>query len=153
MPKRSKEDTEITVNNIMDVVVEQLLTIGYDKMSYTTLSQATGISRTGISHHFPKKTDFTNALDNRIFSLLLTHLNFESDLKSFTQSWLSSLEASQFMAIIRLMFHHLVMFDSAHEFTQKGMNRLTMQLKERYGEAGKKELERLLGLTVMKLAC
>ncbi|TOF84642.1 transcriptional regulator, partial [Vibrio parahaemolyticus] len=39
MPKRSKEDTEITIQKIMDAVVDQLLRLGYDKMSYTTLSQ------------------------------------------------------------------------------------------------------------------
>lgn len=55
MPKRSKEDTEITIQKIMDAVVDQLLRLGYDRMSYTTLSQQTGVSRTGISHHFPKK--------------------------------------------------------------------------------------------------
>ena len=41
MPKRSKEDTEITIQKIMDAVVDQLLRLGYDKMSYTTLSQQT----------------------------------------------------------------------------------------------------------------
>lgn len=46
MPKRSKEDTEITIQTIMDAVVDQILTLGYDKMSYTTLSKQTGISRT-----------------------------------------------------------------------------------------------------------
>lgn len=71
MPKRSKEDTEITIQTIMDAVVDQILTLGYDKMSYTTLSNQTGISRTGISHHFPKKQDFANALDGRIFQILL----------------------------------------------------------------------------------
>lgn len=74
MPKRSKEDTEITIQKIMDAVIDQLLRLGYDKMSYTTLSQQTGVSRTGISHHFPKKTDFTAALDGRIFRLLLSAL-------------------------------------------------------------------------------
>jgi len=49
MPKRSKEDTEITIQTIMDAVVDQILTLGYDKMSYTTLSNQTGISRTGSS--------------------------------------------------------------------------------------------------------
>lgn len=42
MPKRSKEDTEITIQTIMDAVVDQILTLGYDKMSYTTLSKQTG---------------------------------------------------------------------------------------------------------------
>ncbi len=39
MPKRSKEDTEITIQKIMEAVVDQIIRLGYDKMSYTTLSQ------------------------------------------------------------------------------------------------------------------
>jgi len=75
MPKRSKEDTEVTIQTIMNAVVDQLLRLGYDKMSYTTLSQQTGVSRTGISHHFPKKTDFVLALDGQIFNLFVAHLD------------------------------------------------------------------------------
>ncbi|OBT07928.1 transcriptional regulator [Vibrio sp. UCD-FRSSP16_10] len=152
MPKRSKEDTEITIKKIMDVVVEQLLTIGYDKMSYTTLSQATGVSRTGISHHFPKKTDFTNALDGAIVDLLSNYLEFESGLKAFTKSWVSSLEAPKFLAILRLMFHHVTIFDGAQEFTRKGIDSLFLAVKARFGDDSKSELERLLGLSVVKLA-
>jgi AcrR family transcriptional regulator len=55
MPKRSREETEITIQTILGAVVYQMLNLGYDRMSYTTLSQQTGIFRTGISHHFPKK--------------------------------------------------------------------------------------------------
>ncbi|GIC01222.1 transcriptional regulator, TetR family [Vibrio cholerae] len=47
MPKRSKEDTEVTIQTIMDAVVDQLLRLGYDKMSYTTLSQQTGYPELG----------------------------------------------------------------------------------------------------------
>ncbi len=78
MPKRSKEDTEITIQTIMDAVVDQILTLGYDKMSYTTLSKQTGISRTGISHHFPKKQDFAKALDGRIFRLFVEKLDLDN---------------------------------------------------------------------------
>ncbi|MEZ9629342.1 transcriptional regulator [Vibrio breoganii] len=152
MPKRSKEDTEITINKIMDAVVEQLLTIGYDKMSYTTLSHATGVSRTGISHHFPKKTDFTTALDGRIYKLFLEHLDLESGLQGFSQSWMDSLEKPQFLAILRLMFHHIVTSDCAHEFARQGIDRLFVMLRELYGEESEKELEWLFGRTIIQLA-
>lgn len=57
MPKRSKEDTEVTIQTIMDAVVDQLLRLGYDKMSYTTLSQQTGVSRTD-QPPFPEENRF-----------------------------------------------------------------------------------------------
>ncbi len=121
MPKRSKEDTEITIQKIMDAVVDQLLRLGYDKMSYTTLSQQTGVSRTGISHHFPKKTDFTAALDGRIFKMFIEHLEFEKGLDAFSQSWIKALEDSEFLAILRLLFHHIVTSESAHEFAANSL--------------------------------
>ncbi|GAD90314.1 MULTISPECIES: TetR family transcriptional regulator [Vibrio] len=151
MPKRSKEDTEITVNMIMDSVLEQMLTIGYDQMSYTTLSRATGVSRTGISHHFPKKADFALKSQNRVFDLLLTHLDFDSGLTGFSKSWQASLQSSQFLAILRLMIHHITVFDGAKAFSLQGIDRLFALLQEQYGEESKKELEWLLGLAVIRL--
>ena len=107
MPKRSKEDTEITIQLIMDAVVEQLINLGYDKMSYTTLSQQTGISRTGISHHFPKKTDFTSALDGRIYEMFIEHLELRNGLKEFSESWLVALNNPEFVSILKLLFSNL----------------------------------------------
>lgn len=48
MAKRSRVQTEQTINQIMDEALRQILTIGFETMSYTTLSEATGISRTEI---------------------------------------------------------------------------------------------------------
>ncbi|GAD79812.1 TetR family transcriptional regulator [Vibrio ezurae] len=152
MPKRSKEDTEITISKIMDAVIEQLLTMGYDQMSYSTLSQSTGVSRTGISHHFPKKIDFVLKLEGRLFEQLLAHLNISSQLSDFSKSWVDSLESAEFLAILRLMLHHITIFDGAHQFTQQGLNRLSALSVEMYGEQGKKELERLLGLSIIRLS-
>ncbi len=152
MPKRSKEDTEITINKIMEAVVEQLITLGYDGMSYTTLSQQTGVSRTGISHHFPKKTDFTAALDGRIFKMFMEHLNVTSGLEGFKQSWEKSFEDPEFLAILRLLFHHVVVADCGHEFARNSIERLYILVKDLYGEESQIELERLLGRTIVRLS-
>ncbi|GAK87581.1 transcriptional regulator LuxT [Vibrio ponticus] len=141
MPKRSKEDTEITIQKIMDAVVDQLLHLGYDKMSYTTLSQQTGVSRTGISHHFPKKTDFTAALDGRIFKMFIEHLEFEQDLQAFSDSWIKALDNAEFLAILRLLFHHIVTADRAHEFAAHGIERLYKAVEVKFGNESAKELE------------
>ncbi|MEF1212511.1 TetR/AcrR family transcriptional regulator, partial [Vibrio alginolyticus] len=141
MPKRSKEDTEITIQKIMDAVIDQLLRLGYDKMSYTTLSQQTGISRTGISHHFPKKTDFTAALDGRIFKMFIEHLEFDKGLNAFSQSWIKALEDAEFLAILRLLFHHIVTAENAQEFAANGIDRLYKMVESQFGAGGDKELE------------
>ncbi|MBE4573383.1 transcriptional regulator [Vibrio navarrensis] len=152
MPKRSKEDTEITIQKIMDAVVDQLLRLGYDKMSYTTLSQQTGISRTGISHHFPKKTDFTSALDGRIFKLFVEHLDFDKGLDEFSHSWIAALENDQFRAILRLLFHHIVAAERAHDFAANGIDRLYKMVDSQFGEGSEKELEWLIGKSLIQLS-
>ncbi|CAH0530213.1 TetR/AcrR family transcriptional regulator [Vibrio hippocampi] len=152
MPKRSKEDTEITIQKIMEAVVDQIIRLGYDKMSYTTLSQQTGISRTGISHHFPKKTDFTAALDGRIFKMFIEHLEFEQGMEGFSKSWVAALEDSEFLAILRLLFHHVVTSETSHEFAQQGIARLYKLVETRYGEGSDKELEWLMGRSLIQLS-
>ncbi|GLR76092.1 MULTISPECIES: TetR/AcrR family transcriptional regulator [Aliivibrio] len=151
MPKRSKEDTEITIQKIMDAVIDQLLRLGYDKMSYTTLSQQTGVSRTGISHHFPKKTDFTAALDGRIFRLFAERLEMQGDKQAFIDSWIASLEDEQFRAILRLLFHHIVTSANAHEFASNGIERLYGMVEDLYGEESRKDLEWLIGLSLIRM--
>ena len=152
MPKRSKEDTEITIQKIMDAVVDQLLRLGYDKMSYTTLSQQTGISRTGISHHFPKKTDFTAALDGRIFKMFIEHPEFDKGLSAFSQSWIKALEDAEFLAILRLLFHHIVTAENAQEFAANGIDRLYKMVESQFGAGGDKELEWLIGRSLIQMS-
>ncbi|MCK6263755.1 TetR/AcrR family transcriptional regulator [Vibrio sp. ZSDE26] len=152
MPKRSKEDTEITIQTIMDAVVDQLLRLGYDKMSYTTLSQQTGVSRTGISHHFPKKTDFTAALDGRIFKIFVEHLDVSSDLKTFSDSWVTALNDKEFLAILRLLFHHIVTAERAHEFAANGIDRLYKMAETQFGEQSQREIEWLMGKSLIAMA-
>ncbi|MEH0664616.1 TetR/AcrR family transcriptional regulator [Vibrio scophthalmi] len=151
MPKRSKEDTEITIQKIMDAVVDQLLRLGYDKMSYTTLSQQTGVSRTGISHHFPKKTDFTAALDGRIFKMFVEHLDFDHSLNEFSASWLTALENPEFKAILRLLFHHVVTSHNAPEFASNGIERLYKTVETQFGDESAKELEWLMGKSLVSM--
>ncbi|NLS11705.1 TetR/AcrR family transcriptional regulator [Vibrio sp. SM6] len=152
MPKRSKEDTEVTIQKIMDAVVDQLIRLGYDKMSYTTLSQQTGVSRTGISHHFPKKTDFTAALDGRIFKMFVEHLEFTKNLEDFSQSWLAALEDQEFLAILRLLFHHIVASEKTHQFASAGVDRLYKTVAQAFGASGERELEWLIGKSLIRMS-
>lgn len=152
MPKRSKEDTEVTIQLIMDAVVDQLINLGYDKMSYTTLSNQTGISRTGISHHFPKKTDFTLALDDRMHNMFVGHLDLCDSLKTFSESWLIALNKPEFTSILKLLFHHIVTANNASEFSRKGVERLYKLINDKYGEEGDKELEWLMGKSLVHMS-
>ncbi|WP_325894222.1 TetR/AcrR family transcriptional regulator [Grimontia sp. NTOU-MAR1] len=153
MPKRSKEDTEVTIRLILDAVVDQLVTLGYDKMSYTTLSQQTGISRTGISHHFPKKTDFITRLDDRLLGILIDRLDLEGDKRSFIESWLTALRSdNRFIAVLRVFFLHTVSSENAVEFTSHASRKLHDVCCNRYGEEFEKDLEWLLGKSLLTMA-
>ncbi|GGI92093.1 TetR family transcriptional regulator [Shewanella gelidii] len=103
MAKRSKAQTELTINQILDEALKQILTIGFDAMSYTTLSEATGISRTGISHHFPKKIDFLTRLDAKIARFFVAALDFSSTEK-LELSWIAAQREPHYRAVLRLFF-------------------------------------------------
>ncbi|AQS37957.1 transcriptional regulator, TetR family [Shewanella psychrophila] len=103
MAKRSKAQTEQTIKQILDEALQQVLSIGYESMSYTTLSEATGISRTGISHHFPRKAEFLIRLDANIASLFIHDLDF-STLSALETSWMKALGSHRFCAVLRLFF-------------------------------------------------
>ncbi len=152
MPKRSKEDTEITIQTIMDAVIDQLLTMGYEKMSYTTLSQQTGISRTGISHHFPKKTDFTLLLTDRLFDLLLESLEVGKTLDDFKASWLSALQRNpDFRAILRVLFYHMISSDGAQLYVHQTLAKLSLLLEKQWGATSQSSLEWLVGKSLITL--
>ncbi|EKO3564728.1 TetR family transcriptional regulator [Vibrio metschnikovii] len=153
MPKRSKEDTEITIQRIMDAVIDQLLRLGYDKMSYTTLSQQTGVSRTGISHHFPKKTDFALALESKIFHQFTEHLELEQGLNEFAESWLKALRTTPaFMATLRLLFQHVVMAERAEFFSAQMMTRLYKLVDDKWGPQSRQQLEWLIGKSIIAMS-
>lgn len=102
MARRTHEDTQITINTILDVATEQLITLGYEKMSYTTLSDQTGISRTGISHHFAKKVDIPRALQVRLLKMMMDKLDLSDNEAAFIASWKHHFDDAEFMAIWRL---------------------------------------------------
>lgn len=152
MPKRTKEETELTIQKITDAVVDQLIRLGYDNMSYTTLSKQTGVSRTGISHHFPKKTDFTSSLDARIYQMFVKHLDFDNSLQDFVSSWIQGLNNMEFVAILKLLFHHIVSAQQAKDFAEKGVARLYHSVKAAFGQSSTKELDGLLGQSIVQMS-
>ncbi|MDV7103438.1 TetR/AcrR family transcriptional regulator [Vibrio sp. TH_r3] len=152
MPKKSKAETKITVQRILDAVADQLLRLGYDRMSYTTLSQQTGISRTGISHHFPKKKDFMVALDNRIYKKFISYLSLDGQLDQFSTSWQQSLSRPEFSSILRILFHHLLDKDKGDKMAKGGVKRLYKLLKRKYGEQSERELEWLIGRSLSNIS-
>jgi AcrR family transcriptional regulator len=153
MPKRSKEDTEKTISAINEAVVEQMLVLGYDKMSYTTLSEQTGISRTGISHHFPRKTDFTEAIDSRLFDMFTAHLALDNDLETFKKSWLDALSSSQqFSAILRLFIHHIVSSEGSVRFAKKGLDGVYDITMDKLGAEAEYAIDWLLGKSIVEMS-
>ncbi|RYV00529.1 TetR family transcriptional regulator [Shewanella sp. OPT22] len=149
MAKRSKSQTEVTINQIMDEAFKQILSIGFEAMSYTTLSEATGISRTGISHHFPKKTDFLVKLDERIGELFVQSMNFNS-VSALKESWSSTLAKPRYKAVMRLFFslcgyndNRLTQFRAVEDLESNALNSL--------GEEGKNTVHQLIGEASVQL--
>lgn len=146
MPKRSKEDTEKTIQTILRAVEEQIITLGYDKMSYTTLSQQTGISRTGISHHFPKKTDFMASLEATFINTLSAPLNLTNGRKEFMSSWREAFRTSHaFKATLRLHYLHLLIEDEGKQIAHRTLFQLKEYCAEKLDKNIDEEFSRLLG--------
>ncbi|KFZ39085.1 TetR family transcriptional regulator [Shewanella mangrovi] len=104
MAKRSKLETEKTIVQIETAALQQILSIGYESMSYSTLAEATGISRTGISHHFPRKVDFLLVLNQRIGQIFVDALDF-SGTSALELSWQEAMASPKLRAILRLFFN------------------------------------------------
>ncbi|MCH1918330.1 TetR family transcriptional regulator [Shewanella sp. A3A] len=149
MAKRSKVETALTIRQIEDAALQQILTLGYDNMSYSTLAQATGISRTGISHHFPRKIDFLLALNSRIAAFFVSALDF-CDIEQFERSWLTALESTERRAVLRLFFNFCAR--AGVEVQQFEAIELTRsQARRHFGDAGCRLVSELLGRSAVKL--
>lgn len=153
MPKRSKEDTAITVKTILKAVEQQLIKVGYDNMSYSTLSKQTGISRTGISHHFPKKTDFIVALEERLYKRFIAYLVLNKTVTELNDSWEKALTKPQFVAILKVLFHSAVNDDNKHQVAKNVFEKLIKKRGRQLGDNASADLERLLGKSIVQISC
>ncbi|MFM2589759.1 TetR family transcriptional regulator [Vibrio sp. TBV020] len=151
MPKRSKEDTLVTINLILDTVTKQLLENGYDAMSYTTLSRETGVSRTGISHHFPKKTDFLEALQGRLLKIFADHIDFKNDLAAFEKSWNDSLGKKTFCSLLCLILSQIGKGDREQLFARTFVLHINQTAMSIFGDEAKERVDRLIGASFVKL--
>ncbi len=149
MPKRSKAETKHTIEQILIEAQKQILEMGYDVMSYSSLSEATGISRTGISHHFPHKSDFLTQLEPKFASLLMEHLDF-SCRDALRTSWLRALELPTFSGIVKLFFSICgsSQLDSAQ---YKTLGSLNAKASAELGEHGPSIIDTLLGRSAVLL--
>ena len=149
MAKRSRVETELTVNQILDEAFKQILTIGFEAMSYTTLSAATGISRTGISHHFPRKTEFLVRLDQRIGQFFIEGLDFSSKA-ALEQSWAEIMQQSERKAVLQLFFS-LCGSNDENVKMLKSLNIVTEAAVKHFADAGRKCVEQLIGNSALVL--
>lgn len=152
MPKRSREDTASTINMILQAVEKQLFKMGYDNMTYTTLSRQTGISRTGISHHFAKKTDFLVAMEERIYQKLTRYLVLNKQLTDFIQSWNDALSKPRFRSILRVITYDVMRNNSSNGIKLNTLKKLAMRLQDDFGDKAVNELEALLGEYIIYLS-
>lgn len=150
MARRNQEDTQITINTILDVATEQLITLGYERMSYTTLSEQTGVSRTGICHHFTKKAELPCALQGRFLKRIVDKLDLNGSEERLASSWEMALSDAEFLAIWRMAVQMTV---SEHYPTY--LNELHMQITSiacaKLGLPCQHTIEWLIGKTLLSL--
>ena len=121
-------------------------------MSYTTLSQQTGVSRTGISHHFPKKTDFTEALDGRIFKLFIEHLNLDGSLTDFQTAGATRWSVRSFWQYYVCYFTTLLRQKMLIALQKVVSSAFTKTAESQFGETSAKEVEWLIGKSLIRMS-
>ncbi|ARD23672.1 MULTISPECIES: TetR family transcriptional regulator [Shewanella] len=149
MAKRSRIDTEITIKLILDEAFEQILTIGFENMSYTSLSNATGISRTGISHHFPRKADFLSCLDSRISARFCEGLDFSS-VQLLESSWRHFISQDHAKAVLKLFFS-LCASNQQIQGRFNTVNDIRYKALMRLGDEGGFCIDRLIGQSAVTM--
>ncbi|MCL1074351.1 TetR family transcriptional regulator [Shewanella dokdonensis] len=150
MAKRSKAQTELTIQQIMDEAFRQILTIGFETMSYSTLADALGISRTGVSHHFPRKLDFLLRLNERIGEHFISALDFSSN-EALQYSWEQAMTRPEQQAVLRLFFSICGRIeDEMPEFI--AVEQALQQAEAALGLAGRELVQELLGASALQLS-
>jgi len=150
MAKRSKAQTELTIQQIMDEAFRQILTIGFETMSYSTLADALGISRTGVSHHFPRKIDFLLRLNERIGEHFISALDFSSNA-ALQRSWQQAMIRPEQQAVLRLFFSLCGRVeDEMPEFI--AVEQAMQQAEVALGLSGREQVQELLGASALQLS-
>ena len=87
-----------------------------------------------------------------MYTKFVAHLNMDHELNDFSSSWLRSLGNPEFVSILRILFHHIVTTEHEEGFVRNGVDRLYALLNDRFGSDSKKELEWLLGKTLIQMS-
>lgn len=148
--KRSKEETQETINTILDTAFRQLLSGGFERMSYTSLSEESGISRTGICHHFGKKTKIPLQLKDRLLHHLLQNLDFSADIEVFRTSWVCAMQEQSFRDIWRVAYQ-LHINEQVSDIITLFNQALQDKCEVNFGQNCQQEIVSLMGYTLLRL--
>lgn len=101
MAKATAAEAAITRQKIIDAMLSITLEKGFEYVTLGSLAKEVGISRSGVSGHFPKRDDLILAIQPEIAKMLREQLCFDSP-ELFLESWKGSLESSEeFRALVR----------------------------------------------------
>lgn len=91
MGRASIAEAKKTKQKIIDAAFHITMKEGFERLTFTSLSNHCGISRSGINRHFPKKSDLIISLEPLLSNIMLSQMNFESTSK-FYVSWVDGLK-------------------------------------------------------------
>ena len=101
MPRKTKEETELTRRKILDVALDVFAEKGYSRTSLQEIADRAGFTRGAVYWHFKNKADLLEALaddvEGEAFAGLedLSRLNSRDDLKEVLCSYLGRLESDE----------------------------------------------------------
>ena len=91
MGRASAAEAEVTKHKIINAAFDITMQQGFENLTFTKLSNACGVSRSGINRHFPKKADLLSVLEPKLSKILMRQMDFRSP-QAFYSSWIDGLE-------------------------------------------------------------
>ncbi|NOH78725.1 hypothetical protein F0231_03110 [Vibrio sp. RE86] len=150
MARISREERQRKLEQLNDGIWQLFLEQGYDALTFYNIAHYVNWRQSTIQSYHKSETLVT-AIRGRIEPYFLGKLNFDS-LCSLEQSWVESLEDNGFVNIIRFLINLNCSDPFMVDLTGYGVRRLEEVVAQSLGDDGLVLLQKLMGLSVMKIA-
>lgn len=145
LARKSKEDTEITKNNIIEAALKVFGREGFSGARLEDIAKEAGVTRGAVYHHFENKLGMFSALLNEVANPLTSFLENRISgepilsIYQFYKRWFVNLEDDQrFRAVFEIIFQKAEHTEKNPSITEQSRNthlKFRIELKKLIDEA------------------
>ncbi|EKM24550.1 TetR family transcriptional regulator [Vibrio sp. HENC-03] len=122
---------------------------GWNAVTYDRLAKELSITKSTLQNYYPSRLDFSKALQGKVFPKFFAYLNLDSR-EQLVVSWTKALSQPEFLRVLNMFITSLIQ-ESTHKDSLNGLKKLEQVLTTKLGPEAEKDLELLLGRTVIRL--